>query len=66
MKNIDALELSEKLGETARRVRLAVMALDGLESTHAAAPISELLEKVEREIKEVAERINPSSAISPV
>ena len=48
MKNIDALELSEKLGETARRVRLAVMALDGLESTHDAAPISELLEKVER------------------
>jgi hypothetical protein len=39
MKNTDALELSEKLGETARRVRLAVLALDGIESTEDALPI---------------------------
>jgi hypothetical protein len=32
MKNPDALELSEKLGETAHRVRLAILAIDGLES----------------------------------
>ena len=61
MKNIDALELSEKLGETARRVRLAVLALDGLEFPEDTPPISELLQKVEHEIKEVADRINSSS-----
>jgi hypothetical protein len=61
LKNIDSLELSEKLGETARRVRLAVLALEGLESTQDTPPISELLQKVEREIKEVADRINPPS-----
>ena len=61
MKNTDALELSEKLGETARRVRLAVLALDGIESTEDTPPISELLLKVEREIKEVADQINPPS-----
>src|SRR5262245_31051290 len=63
MKNTDELELSEKLGETARRVRLAVLALDGLESRDDAPPISDLLLKVEREIKDVANRINPP--ISP-
>jgi hypothetical protein len=60
LKNIDSLELSEKLGETARRVRLAVLALEGLESTRDTPPISELLQKVEREIKEVADRTRPA------
>ena len=33
--------------------------LDGLESGDDASPISELLQKVEKEIKEVADQINP-------
>ena len=59
MKNADALELSEKLGETAHRVRLAILAIDGLESGDDASPISELLQKVKKEIKEVVDQINP-------
>ena len=42
-------------------MRLAVLALDGLEFPEDTPPISELLQKVEHEIKEVADRINSSS-----
>jgi len=37
------------------------LALDEIESTEDTPPISELLLKVEREIKEVADQINPPS-----
>ena len=60
MKNIDALRLAEQLNETARRVQLAIFAVEGLEIAHNdVAPISELLLKVKREIEEAADEIHP-------
>jgi hypothetical protein len=60
MKNIDALRLAEELGETARRVQLAILAIEGLEiSKNDIAPISELLLKVKREIEGAAGKIHP-------
>jgi hypothetical protein len=60
MKNIDALTLAEELGETARRVQLAILAIEGLEiSKNDIAPISELLLKVKREIEATADEIHP-------
>jgi len=58
MKNIDALRLAEQLGETARRVQLAIFAVEGLE-INDTAPISELLLKVKREIEATVDEIHP-------
>ena len=60
MKNIDALRVAEQLNETARRVQLAIFAVEGLEIAHNdVAPISELLLKVKREIEATADEIHP-------
>ena len=60
MKNIDTLRLAEQLGETARRVELAIFAVEGLEVAHNdIAPVSELLLKVKREIEAAADEIYP-------
>jgi hypothetical protein len=58
MKTIDALRLAEQLGETARRVQLAIFAVEGLE-INDTAPISELLLKVKREIEATVDEIHP-------
>ena len=60
MKNIDALRVAEQLNETARRVQLAIFAVEGLEIAHNdISPISELLLKVKREIEGAAGKIHP-------
>jgi hypothetical protein len=60
MKNIDTLRLAEQLGDTARRVQLAILAIEGLEiADDDIAPISELLLNVKREIEEAADQIHP-------
>jgi len=60
MKNIDTLRLAEQLGETARRVQLAILAIEGLEiPDNDIAPISELLLNVKWEIEEAADQIHP-------
>ena len=59
MKNIDTLRLAEQLGETARRVQLAIFAVEGLEVAHNdSAPISELLLKVKREIEATVDEMH--------
>jgi hypothetical protein len=60
MKNSDTLRLAEQLGETARRVQLAIFAVEGLEvAQNDRATISELLLKVKREIEATVDEIHP-------